>query len=124
MSSTLTPSTNAASTTAIPAQRQPTRRRVSRRTAWVVAGTAAVVIGGAAGAVAAASMHDAPAQAIDTNWSPRADAAESSHGFGPGVPALNAAALEGPVRGGADAILLVHGTRGSLSDAAGRPLHF
>jgi hypothetical protein len=114
MSSTLTHSTT--STTAVPAQRQPTDRARSRRTTWVVAGAVAAVISATGGAVAVRSSDDPPARAA-TSWSPGADAAESSHGFGPGVPAADQAVRQGP-----EAVQLVHGTRGALRDAAGRPL--
>ena len=115
MSSTLTRSTT--STTAIPAQRQPTGRGRSRRTTWVVAGAVAAVVAATGGAVAVLSSDDPPAKAVSTSWSPGADAAESSHGFGPGIPTADQAVRQGP-----ETVQLVHGTRGALRDAAGRPL--
>ncbi len=117
MSSTLTHSTT--STTAIPAQRTPRRRARPSRTTWAVAGAAAVMVAaaGATVAVAVRSSDDPAAPAVSTVSSADADAAESSHGFGPGVPAADQAVRLGP-----EAVQLVHGTRGALRDAAGRPL--
>jgi len=131
MSSTLIPratgtdATPAPSTTdataAIPAQRVPHRRRRSRRTTWVVAGGAALVIAATGGTVAVLSAGDAAAPAAHRTHqgSPaRADAEESSHGFGPAV------GRPLPVTRRSEASQLVHGSAGSLRDATGRPLPF
>lgn len=100
---------------------QPTGRRLSRRTAWTLAGSAVVVIAATGGSVAALTTDDAaaPAAAVTTpTWSAGADAEESSHGFGP----TTGGALPVPRR--AEAGQLVHGTAGGLRDAVGRPLAF
>ena len=102
-------------TPAIPTQRQPTSRGRSRRTTWVVAGAVAAVVA-ATGGIAVLTSDDPPAKAA-TSWSPGADAAESAHGFGPRVSAADQEVRQGP-----EAVQLVHGTRGALRDAAGRPL--
>jgi hypothetical protein len=131
MSSTLIPRATVAdatpapsitdSTAAIPAQRVPHRRRRSRRTTWVVAGGAAVVIAATGGTIAVLSSGDAaapPAHPTHQGSSARADAEESSHGFGPalGQPL--------PVARRTEASQLVHGSAGALRDATGRPLPF
>jgi len=117
MSSTLTRSTT--STTAIPAQRQPIDRSRSRRTTWVVAGAVAAVLAATGGAVAVLSSDDPAVPTVTRSHqasSARADAEESSHGFGPVTDRPLPAARR------TETAQLVHGTAGSLRDAAGRPL--
>lgn len=85
MSATVTHPTTTAR--GVPAQPQPAGRARSRRTTWLVTGAAALVITASGASVAVLSADDPPVPAVDTSWSPGADAAESSHGHGPLSPA-------------------------------------
>lgn len=121
MSSTTIPTTTVTGSATVAPSRQPNGRRLSRRTAWTLAGSAAVVIAATGGGVVALTTSDAaaPAATVRTpTWSAGADAEESSHGFGP----TTGAALPVPRR--AEAGQLAHGTAGGLRDAVGRPLAF
>jgi hypothetical protein len=116
MTSTLTQTT----TTTIPVQRRHSASP-SRRTTWVVAGAAAVAIAAAGGAAVVLTADDPPAPTVTRSHqasAARADAEESSHGFGP----VTDRPL--PVARRTETAQLVHGTAGSLRDAAGRPLAF
>lgn len=93
-------------------------RRVSRRTTWVLAGTAAVAIT-AGSVIVGIQLADAdPATGVGVNNSSAVgnDAAGPQHGQGPvrASVARDAASIE--------AAQMAHGTRGALSDAAGHPL--
>jgi hypothetical protein len=132
MTSTAThPSTSVGRTAST--YRPATGRRISRRTTWILAGTAALAIASASAAVVVGTSDDDAAVSGrygDSSWSARADAAESSHGHGPNLvasahwrgPILATVAEVPVVRRGAEASQLAHGTQGSLRDAAGRPL--
>jgi hypothetical protein len=97
----------------------PGSRRPSRRTAWVLAGAAAVAIS-AASVVVGLQLADAdPATGVGTSVGSAVgnDAAGPQHGQGPAArasDARDAASIE--------AAQVAHGTAGSVSDAAGRPL--
>ena len=97
----------------------PGSRRVSRRTTWVLAGAAAVAIT-AGSVVVGLQLADAdPAAGVGAGvaWSAGNDAAGPQHGQGPvarAADARDAASIE--------AAQVAHGTAGSVSDAAGRPL--
>jgi hypothetical protein len=93
-------------------------RRVSRRTTWVLAGTAAVAIT-AGSVIVGIQLADAdPATGVGVSNSSAVgnDAAGPSHGQGPvrASVARDAASVE--------AAQVAHGTRGALSNAAGLPL--
>jgi hypothetical protein len=96
-----------------------TRRRISRRTTWVLGGAAAVAIT-AGGVVVGLQLADAdPATGVAASVSSVVgnDAAGPQHGQGPAARAADArdaASIE--------SAQVAHGTAGSLSDAAGRPL--
>ncbi len=111
MSATVTHPTTTAR--GVPAQPRPAGRARSRRTRWVVSGAAAAVIAASGAAVAVLSADDPPAPAVDTSWSPSADAAESSHGQGPLSPAAR------PWQQGTDTAQSLTGLRGALRDGAG-----
>jgi hypothetical protein len=96
----------------------PGTRRPSRRTTWALAGAAAVAIT-AGSVVVGLQMADAdPAPAVvGFTSSAGNDAAGPQHGQGPAARAADArdaASIE--------AAQVAHGTAGSISDAAGRPL--
>ena len=95
----------------------PGSRRLSRRTAFVLAGAAAVAIT-AGSVIVGHQLADAePAPAVDgVTTSAGNDAAGPQHGMGPtrAAAAQDSASIE--------AAQVAHGTAGSISDAAGRPL--
>jgi hypothetical protein len=93
------------------------QRLASRRTAWIIAGTAVVALAAATSVVGLRESHSSGATDSRAGLtSPaRSDAAESAHGQGPAVAVS-------PVRRGAESFELVHGTAGSLRDASGLPL--
>jgi hypothetical protein len=93
-------------------------RRISRRTAWMLGGAAAVAIT-AGSVVVGLQLADAdPAPAVGASVGPPVvnDPAGPQHGLGPVDPSVarHAASIE--------ATQVAHGTSGALSDAAGRPL--
>jgi hypothetical protein len=95
-----------------------TRRPVSRRTTWVLAGAAAVAIT-AGSVIVGLQLADAdPATRVGAGVSSAVgnDAAGPQHGLGPAraSDARDAASIE--------AAQVAHGTAGSISDAAGHPL--
>ena len=95
-----------------------TPRRISRRTTWVLGGAAAVAIT-AGSVVVGLQLADAdPATGVAASVSSAVgnDPAGPQHGLGPVDPSVarHAASIE--------ATQIAHGTAGSLSDAAGRPL--
>jgi hypothetical protein len=96
---------------------QATDRSPSWRTTWLMAGAAIVVV--ASGTVVAGiQLSDSaasPSARVAHSSTARSDAAGPSHGLG---PARAAAADSASVT----AAQIAHGTRSSLSDAAGRPL--
>jgi hypothetical protein len=93
-------------------------RRVTRRTTWVLAGAAAVAItaGSAIVGVQLADADPATGVGVGVTSSAGTDAAGPSHGQGPARASVarDAASIE--------AGQVAHGTRGSVSDAAGHPL--
>lgn len=90
-------------------------RSPSRRTAWILAGAAVVVVASGS-VVAGVQLSDSSAPAADSHSSRAGiDAAGPSHGLGP----ARSSAADSP---SVTAALTAHGTGGSLSDAAGRPL--
>jgi hypothetical protein len=97
----------------------PGTRRPSRRTTWVLGGAAAVAIT-AGGVVVGLQLADAdPATGVAASVSSVVgnDAAGPQHGQGPAARAADArdaASIE--------SAQVAHGTAGSLTDAAGRPL--
>jgi hypothetical protein len=115
--------TTTASTTDLRGASTPTyaptsRRRVSRRTTWVLAGAAAVAIGAGSVIVGVQLADTDPATGGGAGVSSSAanDAAGPSHGQGP---------ARASTAGDATSIVaaqVAHGTRGALSDAAGQPL--
>ena len=97
---------------------KPGSRRPSRRTTLVLAGAAAVAIT-AGSVIVGLQLADAdPAPAVvGVTSSAGNDAAGPQHGQGPAARAADArdaASIE--------AAQVAHGTAGSISDAAGRPL--
>jgi hypothetical protein len=92
-------------------------RSPSWRTTWLLAGAAVVVVasGSVVVGVQLSETSSAPSARVGHTSSTGSDAAGSSHGFG---PARASAADTATVA----AALVAHGTRSSLSDAAGRPL--
>jgi hypothetical protein len=95
-----------------------TRRPVSRRTTWVLAGAAAVAIT-AGSVIVGLQLADAdPATGVGASVSLAVDndAAGPQHGQGPVAASVarDAANIE--------AAPVAHGTAGALGDAAGRPL--
>jgi hypothetical protein len=97
----------------------PGSRRPLRRTTWVLVGAAAVAITGGSVVVGLQLADADPAAGVGASVGSAVgnDAAGPQHGQGPAArasDARDAASIE--------AAQVAHGTAGSLSDAAGRPL--